>query len=107
MKLIPRRTGLLAALALAAAAALTPAQAQQVTLKAVNGFQEGTYYARNFEAFVKKVNEEGKGLVQINYLGVGPQTTGSLPTDSSSARVRSSAAGVVPGWVDSSTTGIR
>ena len=39
MKLIPRRGGLLAALALAAAAAFAPAQAQQVTLKAVNGFQ--------------------------------------------------------------------
>jgi TRAP-type C4-dicarboxylate transport system substrate-binding protein len=84
MKLIPRRTGLLAALALAAAAALTPAQAQQVTLKAVNGFQEGTYYARNFEAFVKKVNEEGKGLVQINYLG-GPR---AIPTMEQGAALR-------------------
>ena len=84
MKLIPRRTGLLAALALAAVAALTPAQAQQVTLKAVNGFQEGTYYARNFEAFVKKVNEEGKGLVQINYLG-GPR---AIPTMEQGAALR-------------------
>ena len=84
MKLIPRRGGLLAALALAAAAAFAPAQAQQVTLKAVNGFQEGTYYARNFEAFVKKVNEEGKGIVQINYLG-GPK---AVPTMEQGAALR-------------------
>lgn len=84
MKSIHRRHGLLAALALAAAAAFAPAQAQQVTLKAVNGFQEGTYYARNFEAFVKKVNEEGKGVVQINYLG-GPK---AVPTMEQGAALR-------------------
>lgn len=48
------------------------ASAQEVTLKAVNAFQEGTYFARNFEDFVKRVNEEGKGVVQINYIG-GPK----------------------------------
>lgn len=46
--------------------------AQEVTLRAVNTFQEGTYFARTFEAFVKKVNDEGKGLVRINYIG-GPK----------------------------------
>jgi TRAP-type C4-dicarboxylate transport system substrate-binding protein len=70
-----------AVLALAAAGL---AQAQQVTLKAVNGFQEGTYYARNFEAFVKKVNDEGKGVVQINYLG-GPK---AVPTMEQGAALR-------------------
>ena len=84
MKFQHRRHGLLAALALAAAAAFAPAQAQQVTLKAVNGFQEGTYYARNFEAFVKKVNDEGKGVVQINYLG-GPK---AVPTMEQGAALR-------------------
>ncbi len=84
MKLIARRSGLLAALALSVAAAFAPAQAQQVTLKAVNAFQEGTYYARNFEAFVKKVNEEGKGVVQINYLG-GPR---AIPTMEQGAALR-------------------
>jgi TRAP-type C4-dicarboxylate transport system substrate-binding protein len=70
-----------AVLALAAAGLV---QAQQVTLKAVNGFQEGTYYARNFEAFVKKVNDEGKGVVQINYLG-GPK---AVPTMEQGAALR-------------------
>lgn len=60
------------------------ASAQQVTLKAVNAFQEGTTYAKNFEAFVKKVNDEGKGLVQINYLG-GPK---AIPTMEQGAALR-------------------
>jgi TRAP-type C4-dicarboxylate transport system substrate-binding protein len=51
---------------------LAHATAEEVTLKAVNAFQEGTYFARNFEAFVKKVNDEGKGILQIHYLG-GPK----------------------------------
>jgi len=59
------------ALALAATAG-----AQEITLRAANAFQEGTYYARNFERFIRKVNEEGKGLVQINYVG-GPK---AIPT---------------------------
>jgi TRAP-type transport system periplasmic protein len=52
------------------------ARSQEITLKAVNAFQEGTYFARNFERFVKKVNDEGKGIVQINYIG-GPK---AIPT---------------------------
>jgi len=64
--------------------AAAPAVAQQVTLKAVNAFGEGTYYARNFERFVKKVNDEGKGLVQINYLG-GPK---AIPTMEQGAALR-------------------
>ena len=78
-------------LALAAATLVTalgfsaaPARAQEVTLKAVNAFQEGTYYARNFERFVKKVNDEGKGVVQINYLG-GPK---AIPTMEQGAALR-------------------
>ncbi len=81
---LTRRT--LAALAVASLAPLAalPAFAQEVTLKAVNAFQEGTYYARNFERFVKKVNEEGKGIVQINYLG-GPK---AIPTMQQGAALR-------------------
>lgn len=56
--------------------AVATVQAQEITLKAVNAFPEGTYYARNFERFVKKVNDEGKGIVQINYIG-GPK---AIPT---------------------------
>lgn len=50
----------------------TPLAAQEVTLRAVNAFQEGSAFAKPFEAFIAKVNAEGKGLVQINYIG-GPK----------------------------------
>ncbi len=72
------------AIATAILALALPAQAQEVTLKAVNGFQEGTYFAKDFEAFVKKVNDEGKGLVQIQYVG-GPK---AIPTMEQGAALR-------------------
>lgn len=50
----------------------TALQAQEVTLRAVSAFDEKTFFARHFERFVEKVNAEGKGLVQINYIG-GPK----------------------------------
>lgn len=53
-----------------------PALAQEVKLRAANAFTEGTYYARNFERFIEKVNAEGRGLVKIQYVG-GPK---SIPT---------------------------
>lgn len=62
---------LLTTICLAATAA-----AQEVTLKAANAFAEGSYFARNFERFIKKVNDEGKGIVQIRYVG-GPK---AIPT---------------------------
>lgn len=64
-------TSMLASLALCAVAS-----ADEITLRAANAFPEGTYFARNFERFVKKVNDEGKGLVRINYVG-GPK---AIPT---------------------------
>lgn len=64
------------ALGLALLAPGAAAIAQEITLRAVNAFQEGTYFARNFERFIKKVNDEGKGIVQINYIG-GPK---AIPT---------------------------
>lgn len=61
-----------------------PASAQEITLKAVNAFQEGTYFAKNFERFIKKVNDEGKGVVQITYVG-GPK---AIPTFDQGAALR-------------------
>jgi len=70
---LPLKNALGASLfALAGLAAAGVASAQEVTLKAVSAFNEQSFFSRHFEAFVKKVNEEGKGLVQINYIG-GPQ----------------------------------
>jgi len=50
----------------------TPVRAQEVTLRAVSSFAEGTEFSKNFERFIEKVNADGKGVVQINYIG-GPR----------------------------------
>jgi TRAP-type C4-dicarboxylate transport system substrate-binding protein len=63
------RTVLLAILAALTASA---AGAQEVTLRAVSAFAEKTLFARNFERFIDRVNETGKGQVKINYIG-GPR----------------------------------
>src|ERR1044071_7784483 len=58
------------ALGLFAATCLCSASfAQEVTLRAVTAFAEKTTYSRPFEKFIEQVNAEGKGLIQINYIG--------------------------------------
>lgn len=47
------------------------ASAEEVRLSAVSAFAEGTTFSRNFERFIDKVNETGKGVVQIDYKGGG------------------------------------
>lgn len=71
----PRAAAHAAVAVLAAAAAsllAAPAAAQEVTLRAVSAFDEGSFFSRHFEQLVDKINAEGKGLVQINYIG-GPK----------------------------------
>src|SRR5215470_12699429 len=64
---------LLIALAASLASASTQlASAQEVTLKGITSFTEKTFYSRGFERFVEKVNADGKGVIQINYIG-GPK----------------------------------
>jgi TRAP-type C4-dicarboxylate transport system substrate-binding protein len=48
------------------------AGAQEVTLKGITSFAEKTFYSRGFEKFIDKVNADGKGKIQINYIG-GPK----------------------------------
>src|SRR5262249_62406532 len=48
------------------------AYAQEVTLRAVTAFAEKTTYSRGFETFIERVNADGKGIIQINYIG-GPK----------------------------------
>src|SRR5712672_2050252 len=62
------RIFLAASLALAANAAA----AQEVILKAITAFAENTTYSRPFERFISRVNQDGKGKIQINYIG-GPK----------------------------------
>lgn len=47
-------------------------RAQEVTLRAITAFAEGTWGSKNFERFIEKVNRDGKGSIQINYVG-GPR----------------------------------
>jgi TRAP-type C4-dicarboxylate transport system substrate-binding protein len=67
------KTGLaaIAASVLTAATALS-AHAQEVTLRAVTAFAEGTQFSKNFERFIEKVNKDGQGIIKINYIG-GPR----------------------------------
>jgi TRAP-type C4-dicarboxylate transport system substrate-binding protein len=75
-----RRTFVRAALAaaIAAPAVTTPiaASAQETTLRLVSAFPENSFYAKRLEEWAKRVNADGKGLVQINYIG-GPK---AIPT---------------------------
>src|SRR5260221_8531965 len=48
------------------------ASAEEVTLRAVSAFAEGTEFSRSFERFIEKVNSDGKGIIKINYIG-GPR----------------------------------
>jgi len=54
------------------AGSLGTARAQEVTLKGISSFAEKTFYSRGFERFIEKVNADGKGVIQINYIG-GPK----------------------------------
>jgi TRAP-type C4-dicarboxylate transport system substrate-binding protein len=65
--------------ALVAAATLiasAPLAAQEVTLKMASGFPENTTYVLRLQKWIQKVNAEGKGNVQINFIG-GPR---AIPT---------------------------
>jgi TRAP-type transport system periplasmic protein len=67
------RDRLLAVLAmLVSPASAGTASAQEVTLRAITSFAEKTFYSRGVERFIDKVNADGKGIVQINYIG-GPK----------------------------------
>ena len=48
------------------------AAAQEVTLRVVSAFAENTQYVKNLEGFIRKLNAEGKGSLQVNFVG-GPK----------------------------------
>src|SRR5947207_8234 len=66
------RLALLAGFTVLTGSLVSAASAQEVTLRAVTSFAEGTQFSKNFERFIEKVNKDGKGVVQINYIG-GPR----------------------------------
>tara|TARA_R110002049_G_scaffold10127_3_gene50443 strand:- start:151657 stop:152622 length:966 start_codon:yes stop_codon:yes gene_type:complete len=63
---------LLSATILATATFTAPLAAEEVTLRAVSAFNLGTTFSREFESFVEWINENGKGVVQIQVVG-GPE----------------------------------
>ena len=53
------------------------APAQEVTLRLVSAFAENGIYVQRLQPWIQKVNAEGKGVLQINFLG-GPRAIPSL-----------------------------
>lgn len=64
-----------AALALAVGFS-TAASAQEVTLRLVSAFAENSIYVKRLLPWIEQVNAQGKGVLQINFLG-GPK---AIPT---------------------------
>ncbi|MEM8838389.1 MAG: TRAP transporter substrate-binding protein DctP [Pseudomonadota bacterium] len=58
-------------LALLGSLAVLPVRAEEAVLSAVSAFAEGTTFSKNFERFIDKANEIGKGTLRIDYKGGG------------------------------------
>ena len=52
--------------------AITAPMAQEVTLRLITGFAENFIYVQRLQLWINKVNLEGKGILQINFIG-GPR----------------------------------
>jgi TRAP-type transport system periplasmic protein len=65
-----------ALVALATALLAPVASAQEVTLRMVSAFSENSIYVVRLQRWIQKVNAEGKGTLQINFIG-GPK---AIPT---------------------------
>ncbi len=61
------------ALAGIAAAFAGAAAAQEITIKAVSSFAEGTKDSLGFELLIAEINKRGAGKIKINYLGGAPK----------------------------------
>src|SRR5947208_15797654 len=75
---LPRRSFRMKKTLLVALAALFPALAlgQEVTLRLVSAFPENQFYVKRTVEWIEKVNQEGKGVLHINFIG-GPK---AIPT---------------------------
>src|SRR5258708_33434662 len=54
----------------------TLVSAQEVTLRVVSAFPENQFYVKRTVEWIEKVNKEGKGVLQLNFIG-GPK---AIPT---------------------------
>src|SRR3954463_15081629 len=75
---LPRRSSRMKKMLPVALVALLPtlALAQEVTLRVVSAFPENQYYVKRTIEWIEKVNKEGKGVLQLNFIG-GPK---AIPT---------------------------
>lgn len=62
----------LAALAAVTSVGTGVAHAKEVQLQAASCFPQGSFFSKRFESLIKEVNEKGKGVVSINYVGGAP-----------------------------------
>jgi TRAP-type transport system periplasmic protein len=69
---INRRVLMSAAALVAAATFAGAAAAQETTLRLVSAFAENGIYVQRLQPWIQKFNAEGKGLLQINFIG-GPK----------------------------------
>ena len=61
---------------IAAALAGAPAAAQETTLRVVSAFPENSIYVKRLETWIERLNVDGKGVLQLNFIG-GPK---AIPT---------------------------
>jgi TRAP-type transport system periplasmic protein len=66
------RLGSIAISAIIATVLANAAAAQDMTLRAISAFAEQTNYTRAFMSFIERVNDAGKGSIQIRFVG-GPK----------------------------------
>lgn len=75
MHLLPAVRGTLVAVGITLVSASS--NAQEVTLRGISAFPEGQYYTKRFTDWITKVNAEGKGVLQIQFIG-GPRAIPSF-----------------------------
>src|SRR4051794_23004287 len=75
---LPRRSSRMKKILAVALAALFPilAFAQEGTLRVVSAFPENQFYVKRTIDWIEKLNKEGKGVLQLNFIG-GPK---AIPT---------------------------
>jgi len=66
----------IAVLSVALGLAAGAASAQEITLRVVSAFAENSTYVKRLEGWIARVNAEGKGNLQLNFIG-GPK---AIPT---------------------------
>ena len=64
--------------AVLAAACATPVAAQETSLRLVSAFPENGLYVKHLLPWVQKFNAEGKGLLQIQFVGASPKVMSSF-----------------------------